>query len=156
MKIRYSYKEYIGCPEATEISKTRGILLTFYSIALGFGILISIFALIADFVGTWYIAIPVVILCGSGSWYLVTRYNTVTERKIAKAIAEKNRGEQRKIAEEYICLSILGLDSYKSGRCEKCFTPSGHLQECIVKDREGERFTFICNSCITRYKQNKR
>lgn len=156
MKIRYSYNEYKGHPEATEISKSRGIAFTFYCIALGWAVLFSIIALIADFVASWYIAIPVIILSGVGFWYLVTRYNTVTERKIAKAIADKNKEKQKKLAEEYICLYIYRLDNYKRGRCEKCGAPSEALRECLVKDRDGDGSTFLCNSCITKYLQNKR
>ena len=37
MKIRYSYKEYKDHPEATEISKMRGIGFTFYSIGHSWG-----------------------------------------------------------------------------------------------------------------------
>ena len=156
MKIRYSYKEYHGHPEATEISKNRGCAFTFYCIALAWGILISLATLIENFSTSWYIAIPVIVLCMAGYAYLITRYNDVTERKIAKVIAEKNKIEQKKIAEKYICLSILALDSYKSGCCEKCLASSSHLRECIVQDQEGERFTFICNSCIAKYNKNKR
>ena len=156
MKIRYSYNEYKGYPEATEISKSRGIALTFYSIALGLAILFSIIALIADFVASWYIAIPVIVLSGLGFWYLVTRYNTVTERKVAKAIAEKNKEKQKKLAEKYACLYIYRLDNYKRGRCKKCGAASEILRECIVKDRDGDGIIFLCNACITKYMQNKR
>ena len=156
MKIRYSYKEYKGHPEATEISRFRGMAFTFYCIAIGFGVFFAVVAMIDDFSSTWYIAVPTILLCIAGFIYLTTYYDTVTERKIAKAIAEKNQIEQKKIAEYYICLEVFELDSYKSGRCEKCLSPSNRLRECIVKDRDGEGFIFICNSCITRYKQNKR
>ena len=129
MKIRYSYKEYSGHPEATEISKNRGCAFTFYCIALAFGILVSLATLIENFATSWYIAIPVIVLCIVGYAYLITRYNDVTERKVAKAIAEKNQIEQKKLVEKYICLSVFELDSYKSGRCEKCFASSSRLRE---------------------------
>lgn len=156
MKIRYSYKRYNGQPEATEISKSRGCASTFYGIALSFIMLFSIISLIEDFSTTWYIAIPVLVLCIAGVIYLCTHYNTATERKIAKVISEKKHIEQKRMAEKYICTSVFGLDSYKSGRCEKCAVFSENLRECIVKDRDGERFIFICNSCVAKYNQNKK
>ena len=156
MKIRYTYNKYKGYPEATEISKSRGRAFTFYSIALGWVILFSVIALIADFVASWYIAIPVIILSGLGFWYLITRYNTVTERKIAKAIAEKNKARQIKLEQEYECFYIYRLDNYKKGRCEKCGSLSEALRECMVKDRNGDGSIFLCNSCIAKYIQNKR
>ena len=156
MKIRYSYKEYKDHPEATEISKMRGIGFTFYSIALGFGILISIALLITDFLENWYIGIPGIILCLAGFVYLVTQYDKVTERKIAKSINEKNRIEQEKIDEEYACLYIYRLDSYKSGHCGKCGKHSANLRECAVKDRYGEDAVYLCDSCIARYMRNKK
>ena len=156
MKIRYSYNEYKGHPEATEISKSRGVAFAFYSIALGWGVLFSIIALIADFGSTWYVAIPVIALCIVGFIYLVTRYHQVTERKIAKAISEQRKITEKRISEKYICLYIYRLDNYKSGRCEKCASFSENLRECLVKDRDGEGSIFLCNSCIARYNQNRR
>lgn len=86
IRISFSYKVYKGYPEATEISKIRGMLLTFYSIALGFGVLTSIALLTLDFIANWYIGIPGIIFSIIGFIYLVTRYNEVTERKVACAI----------------------------------------------------------------------
>ena len=86
IRFSYSYKEYKDYPEATEISKTRGILFTFYCIVLGFGVLSSIALLSIE---TWYEGIIGLILCIAGFVYLVTRYETVTERKIACAIFKR-------------------------------------------------------------------
>lgn len=86
IRISYSYKVYKDYPEATYISQTRGILLTFYSIALGFGVLASI-ALLS--IGNWFEGIVGLILCILGFIYLFTRYGTVTERKIACAIFKR-------------------------------------------------------------------
>jgi len=98
MKISYSYKVYNGYPEATAISRIRGMLLPFYSITLGLGVLTSIALLLFDFIANWYIGIPGVILCIAGFVYLVTRYDTVTERKVACAIFK------RQLAKE-LCIS---------------------------------------------------
>ena len=156
MKIRYSYTEYPNCPEATEISKIRGIAFTSYIIVLSLAVFFSIASLILDFGANWYIAIPIIIVCIVCYIYLLLGYETATQRQVAKAIEEKNQAIQKKIAEEYRCLYVFPLDSYKNGHCEKCHAFHENLRECIVKDKEGERFVFICNSCITRYNQNKR
>lgn len=156
MKIRYTYKAYKGNPAATEISRSREKARSFYGLALGWLIIFCIIALVADFGATWYIAIPVLLLCIAGFAYLFTHYQTVTDRKIAKAIVEQNKIIQKKISEEYICLYIYRLDNYKRGRCEKCSSVSDNLRECLVKDRKGDGDVFLCNSCITRYMQNQR
>ena len=156
MKIRYSYTEYKDYPEATEISKLRGILFTFYSIALGFGFFNSIVLLTLDFIANWYIGIPGIILCLLGFWYLVTGYDEVTKRKIALAIERQNQQEtENELDEEYLCLYICRLENYKGGYCEKCSKNSRKLRECTVREKHGKNNVFICESCINKYMDNK-
>ena len=155
MKIRFYYKEYKDYPEATKISKFRGILWTFYSIALSFTILFAIVSLIEDFSTSWYIAIPLLILCIITFGYLLSGYPAATERKIARVINGKNQATKKMIEEKYKCLYIYHLDTYKRGHCEKCGIVSEHLRECAVKDRDGDQVLYLCSSCITKYTQNK-
>lgn len=156
MKISYSYKSYSGYPEATEISHRREKLKNLHAISAGWGLIFSIIALIADFNATWFAAIPLGLFCIASFVYLIKYYDSVTDRKIAKAIAKRNELIKKKVSEEYRCLYIYRLDNYKRGRCHKCSTFSENLRECMIKDRYVEGSVFLCNSCIMKYHQNIR
>ena len=162
MKIRYSYTKYTNCPKATEISKSRAQASTFYSMALGFISFFSVLTLLVDFLSCWYISIPLLALCVLGFWYLFTRYDNVTQRLVDEAIEEhkqaiekQNQARQKIITDAYRCSYIYCLHNYKCGRCEKCSASSPNLRECLIGDKNGGGSKFLCNSCITRYNQNK-
>lgn len=97
MKFQYSYKTYDGSREAIEISQSRAKNRIFKSQACGWGIVFAIISLL-DFKSTWYIAIPVILACIGGFYYLVNHYDDVTNRKVACAIFK------RKLEKE-LCIS---------------------------------------------------
>lgn len=155
MKIHYSYNEYKGYPAATEISKFRGQMHTFYSATLTLVIFCLFGLLIHDFESNWYIGIPGILLCIWGYVYLILFYNKVTERKIAKAIRETDEMERNSPDAEYICLCIMQFDDYKRGQCEKCSEHSEKLKKCYVGTRYERKMYYLCSSCIERYLKNE-
>lgn len=155
MKIRYSYNKYNGYPEATEISKFRGILLSIHYPAVTLVAFCLFALLIHDFESNWYIGIPGILFCGWGYVYLILFYNKITERKIAKAIERQDEMERNSPDAEYICLFIFRFDDYKKGQCEKCSEHSEKLRKCWVETRYERKVNYLCDSCIERYLKNQ-
>ena len=99
MKFQYSYKTYDGSREAIEISQSRAKNTIFISQACGWGIIFAIISLIADFKSTWYIAIPVILACIGGFYYLVNHYDDATDRKVACAIFKRKLKKELNISD---------------------------------------------------------
>ena len=100
MKIQYSYKTYDGSRKAIEISQSRAKNRIFITQACGWGIIFAIICLIVDFRSTWYIAIPAILTCIWGFYYLINHYDDKIDKKVACAIFKRKLTKQMGITDK--------------------------------------------------------
>ena len=160
MALHYRYTEYKDCPEATEISKSRERGFVCLSQLCGWGIIISVLLFFSspmsflDYIGLFFL----VALFIGGLIYLVRYYPEVTEKKIKKAIArsiiEKARMQEHINTTKYDCTNISVSDKHSVGMCNVCYLRYVSTTLCEIKDLAHTRTTFICDSCISKFKSN--
>lgn len=153
MAIYYKYRVYEDCPKATAISEFRERCFTCLSVLFGLGIIASVICLFADFSEMWPM-IFVLIFCVLSSVYLCTHYQKVTERKIRKAIEEKNKMMEEIRNPSYSCQSIQLVSPRSPGMCNMCLRKNVELAICEIKYRKGSNLMPICKDCISKFESN--
>lgn len=156
MGIKYTYKKYEGYEEATNISYRREGMKVHAMGLCTFCFVFSIIAMCVDISKAWGF---IFVTLASALWfvYLITKYDKVTENKIARAISkqEKEQYELKKYIEtsKYTCKEIKVCDKHSSGICAKCQQKNEVLTLCKVKNNIGVREIYICDNCIGKYQK---
>jgi len=155
IRIKYRYTEYKDYPEATHISESRSRNVHFIISFCSYGILASLVCFFVDFTKTWPM-IFLLLLCALGLLSIFSGYyDSVTERKIKKAIAARDEmmAEIRDLS--YDCQAIKIIANCPSGLCAMCHSHSINLSLCDIKfSRKLNRIIPVCDACIEQLKAN--
>lgn len=150
IRINYQYKEYKDYPEATAISESRERNRVFIGMFCILGIALSFIFLLLD-----WSAIFLAIFCGVVLVYLKRYYDTVTQKKIAKAIADRDKMMDEINNPTYDCQAIKIVMKRPAGKCSMCHIPDVELFLCDIKrSKKSTSVIPVCNSCINRFKAN--
>ena len=153
-RIRYEYTEYKDYPEATAISESRSRNAQFVMIFSGFGILISLVCLFVSFADTWPM-IFLLLICVLGLFSLFSgHYDVVTQKKIKKAIADRDKLMEEIRNPSYNCKAIKIVMKQKQGKCYMCKKNNCELFLCDIKRQKGSSVIPVCNDCVVRFKSN--
>lgn len=96
VKINYYYKNYENCPEATEISFSRGRGKVNHYLFCFIIFFMSLLFCFVDSADRW-IAICGVVICPVWFFYLVKFYDSATERMIKQAIERQNKNNSERM-----------------------------------------------------------
>lgn len=160
MALHYRYTEYEDYPEATAISEFRSRGRVCLSQLFVWGIIINVLLLFASPMSVldWIGSLSLIALCIGGLFYLIKYYDAVTEKKIKKAIeksiAENKKTQEHLNASRYFCSGIAVSDKHSTCMCNVCYLPNVRTTLCEIKDPPHTRTTFICDSCINKFKSN--
>ena len=154
-RIEYRYTEYKDYPEATAISESRARNAQFLIMFSSFGILVALICLFVDFVETWPM-IFLLLLCAWGLFTLFSgRYDAVTERKVKKAIAERDKMMEEIRNPSYDCQAVKIVMKRPAGHCSMCHRNNDNLFLCDIKRRKKPDSVIpVCEDCIERLKAN--
>ena len=153
-RIHYQYTEYKDYPEATAISESRARNAAFNTMLYGFGIIVSIICLCVDFLKTWPM-IFVAVFCILALVYHVRYYDIVTQKKIRKAIADRDKMMDEIRNPTYECKKIKIVMKQHTGNCYMCKTSNVDLFLCDIKhNKKSNSVIPVCETCIDRFKSN--
>ena len=153
MAIHYKYRVYEDYPKATAISESRERGFACLTVLFSLGAIASVICLFADFSEMWPM-IFVLIFFVLSLVYLCTYYQEVTERKIRKAIEEKDKLMEEIRNPSYACQSIKFVSSRNPGMCNMCLRKNVELAICEIKYRKGSNLMPICKDCISKFESN--
>lgn len=158
MRFEYEYKVYEDYYPATEISKSREKNKILYYITWGW---IALFAIVAFFALLFgqsnissritgiIVSVVVIAVTAFHWWYMITRYDKRTEKKINDSITKYISGN-RKFIESDKKIDSMGIsDEIITKMCMGCGVV-GRTQRCVMR-KNGHKITLpLCEKCISR------
>lgn len=160
MKITYHYTVYEDCLAATEISHSRekGKLLCF--LAWGWILIFSVISVLVMVFGKGDVssrssdilfALFGIALSAFHFWYIITRYDQKTRRKVNDAITQYISGNKTFIYSKKKIDSLSISDEVIAKQCMGCGSP-GSTQRCFVR-KSGHAVSLpLCEKCISHLK----
>lgn len=156
MRFQYNYKVYEDCLAATEISESREKNKIFFSITWGWILAFAVVIFLALLFGKSDISarltgIIISLLAMVTSvlqlWYLFTRYDKATEKKINNAITKYISGNKKFIESDKKIDSLGISDEVVTKLCMGCGVVS-RTQRCVVRKSGHKIILPLCEKCI--------
>lgn len=161
MRFKYSYKVYEDCLAATEISESREKHKIFHSLTWGWIAIFSVIAFCAFIFGKSDISsritgiiISVLAMAVSAYhfWYMITRYDMATEKKINSAITKYIFGNKRFIESDKKIDSLDISVEVTHKQCMGCGVVAPTYR-CVAK-KSGHRIVLpLCEECAHKLKR---
>ena len=156
MRFKYEYKVYEDYYAATEISESRERNKILHTIAWGWIAIFSVVAFFAllfsksDFSSRIAGIIAAVIAMAFSAfhwWYMITRYDKTTEKKINDAITKYISGNKKFIESDKKIDSLGISDEVITKLCMGCGVVS-RTQRCVVRKSGHQIILPLCEKCI--------